>query len=291
MKAVRQLALVVLVALASVSVARAQVAGRDLGIAAETRPSRDVTLSFVVSGQVASVDVKDGDVVEANQVLVRLDDRAETVRLAQLKAQADNQIQIAAARAQRDQAKVDLEQVKEMAAQGAATKLEIQHAELEVTIAELKVELAAFTAQQDALKYQELSAQLERMRLVSPVAGRIERVHVTPGQSVDGLQEVVRLVRTDPLWVEVDVPVDQAVAIQPGEQAEVTFQTARGGSARGVVTYKAATAVGAIPPTLMVRVELSNASGRPAGEPVRVRFEPAAPVAQADEPAPGDQNP
>ena len=81
---------------------------RAEGIEAVTRPSADVLLSFVIPGQVKSVDVKAGDVVEAGQVLVRLDDAAERAQLEQLKAQAEDETRIEAAEAQLAQRNLDL---------------------------------------------------------------------------------------------------------------------------------------------------------------------------------------
>ena len=61
-------------------------------IAAITRPSEDVTLSFVMPGRIAKVLVKEGDEVKAGQLLVQQDDAAELVQLEQLKAEAEDTV-------------------------------------------------------------------------------------------------------------------------------------------------------------------------------------------------------
>ena len=61
------------------------------GIEAITRPSEDVTLSFVTAGRIARVLVKDGDAVKAGQLLVGLDDEAERVQVEQLEISAKYQ--------------------------------------------------------------------------------------------------------------------------------------------------------------------------------------------------------
>ena len=73
---------------------QAAVAG---GIRAVTRPSADIMLSFVQPGRIVFLPLKEGDAVKADQILVRQDDAAEQIQLAQLKAQAEDTTQIQAA--------------------------------------------------------------------------------------------------------------------------------------------------------------------------------------------------
>ena len=110
-------------------------AGVSTGVRAITRPSADITLSFVQPGRIAGVAFKEGDIVKAGDVLVRQDDAAEQVQLAQLKAQSEDTTQMRASEASLAQKKVDLEKLQKAAASNAATFLEVEHAKLDVTIA------------------------------------------------------------------------------------------------------------------------------------------------------------
>jgi multidrug efflux pump subunit AcrA (membrane-fusion protein) len=102
--------------------------GVGTGIRAITRPSADITLSFVQPGRIAGVPFKEGDLVKAGEMLVRQDDAAEQVQLAQLKAQSENTTQMRASEASLEQKKVDLEKLQKAAASNAATFLEVEHA-------------------------------------------------------------------------------------------------------------------------------------------------------------------
>ena len=50
-----------------------------------TAPSADINLSFVLAGRVADVRVQEGQQVEKDQLLVRLDDGPERIQSQQLK--------------------------------------------------------------------------------------------------------------------------------------------------------------------------------------------------------------
>lgn len=243
------------------------------GVRAITRPSADITLSFVQPGRIAKVCGKEGDLVKAKQMLVQQDDAAEQVLLAQLQAQAEDTTQIRASEASLAQKKVDLQKIEKAAAGNAATALEVEHARLDVTIAELSLELAKFEHAQAGRKYQEQKVRVEHMQLASPIDGRIEDIKVEVGESINGTTEAIRVVQTDPLWIDAPVPLAQAIALQAGKVARVQFGPAEKPTSteQGRIIFVAAVA-DAASGTLRVRVEVPNKAGRPAGEHVLIVF-------------------
>ena len=240
------------------------------GHAAFAAPSGDVKLSFVGGGRVAKVLVKEGERVRAGQTLVELDDRAERVRVAKLKALADDDTAVRANDARVRQASVDLKRKEGAFRDGAATELEVEHARLEETIAKLTLELARVKQQQARREYEESAIQLERMKLTSPIDGLVEKVHLSAGESADPRAEAVRVVKIDPLWIDARVPIAQARPIRPGQTVRVVF-AGRAEPVAGKVIHKAAVGDTA-GNTLMVRVEVPNPSSAPAGEHVTVYF-------------------
>ena len=244
----------------------------DAGIRAITRPSADITLSFVQPGRVAKVHLKEGDVVSAGQVLARQDDAVERAQLAQFKAQSENTTQIQASEASLAQKKVDLEKVEIAADRNAATPLEVQHAELDVKIAELSTELARFEHEQAGRKYEEQRLRVDHMQIKSPIDGYVEAIHVEVGESVNALAEVVQIVQTDPLWIDVPVPLARAVELTRGMPGRVTFPGPGNSGVEGRITFVGAVA-DAASGTLKVRVEVANPGKRPAGEHVTVAFQ------------------
>jgi RND family efflux transporter MFP subunit len=245
------------------------------GVEAVTRPSADITLKFTQPGLLAEVKVKDGDRVSADDVLARLDDEVERLQVAKLKAAAEDRVHVDAAEAQVAQRKADLKKLEWAGQEGAATQWEIDHARLDVVIGELSVRKAEFDLKQAELDWRLAEATLKRMKLSTPVDGIVHRVFFEEGEAVQALEEVIRVVAIDPLWVDVPVPLPVARGLKLGDPATVAFPDPRGEAVAGKVIHVSVVADAAAN-TLTVRVEVPNASSRPAGERVRVGFGRAA---------------
>jgi len=254
-----------------VALSTLQAASSDVGIRAITNPSADITLSYVQPGRVARVYFKEGEWVKAGQVLIQQDDAVEQIQLAQLEAASEDTTQIQASEASLAQKRVDLKKLEKAAASNAATELEVEYAKLSVKMAELSLQLAEFEHEQAKRKYNELKVQIEKMSLKSPIDGRIEKIHVETGESINALADVVRVVRIDPLWIDVPVPLVKATALSYGKTARVRFPKPNMVSIEGRIIYIAAVA-DAASSTLRVRIEVPNKSNRPAGEHVEIIF-------------------
>lgn len=241
------------------------------GIPAITNPSADITLSFLLPGRVEKILIHEGDLVQAGQPLIQLDNQADLLQLAQLEAQAKNTAQVRATEASLAQKQVDLKRLEWAAQRGSATDLEVEHARLEVKIAELSVELAQFEHEQAKRKAQEAKIRLQNMQLNSPIAGSIELLQTEVGESVNALDTVTRIVCIDPLWVDVPVPIAQAISLQKGQPASVHFSAPQVQQMEGKIVF-VAKAADAASDTLLVRLEIANPSGRPCGEHVNVVF-------------------
>lgn len=242
-------------------------------VRAITKPSGDRTLSFVLAGRLAKVPFKDGDVLQAEQIVAYLDDRAERARLAQTQAKSDDLTQIKASEASLAQKKVDLKKLTKAAQMLAATELEVEHARLDVRIAELSLDLARFEHDQALRQLHESQIRIDQMRLRTPISGIVAQLHVEEGESVNGLEEVMRVVQTDPLWVDASIPITQAALIKLGAQLDVTFYPPDPNTVRGRVIYVSPVA-DAGSNTRTVRLEIPNPGKRPAGEHVQVQSTP-----------------
>jgi RND family efflux transporter MFP subunit len=241
-------------------------------IQAVTAPSADIALSFVVSGKVSEILVKEGDTVEKGELLASLDNEPEKIQVEQLKVQATDTTRILSAKAELAQKKVDLKKLEGAQAKGAASQWEVEHMRLNVRIAELSLQAATIEQAQNRREYHKALRQLERMRLVSPIAGRVEKVSVETGEAVERLGPVIHLVKIDPLWIDVPVPLAQAERLAAGQSVSVSFPDhSSGASANGRITHISAVA-DAASDTLRVRIEVPNARGRPAGERITVGF-------------------
>ena len=239
-----------------------------------TAPNADVTLSFVVPGRVSDVLVKEGDTIEKDQLLVNLYDEPERIQSEQLKMLSEDRTKIYAAKAELAQKKVDLKKVKLAQAKGAASDWEVEHLKLNVRIAELSLKSAVLEQEQYRRRYDHAQSQLEQMRLVAPIAGRIEDISVEVGESIGSLGPVIRIVQNDPLWIDVPVPMNQAGELEAGQKVWIRFPgSAHEASPNGQI-INIATVADAASDTLRVRIEVPNPQKRPAGERVGVSFSP-----------------
>jgi RND family efflux transporter MFP subunit len=247
------------------------IADTDDGIEAVSYPSADVILSFVQPGRVAEVIPAEGDAVTKDQILVRLDDSVERVRLDMLRAQSEVKSQIDASRATLEQRQLDLEKLKWAFERGASTDQEVAHASLDVRIAKLGLDIAEFEHKQSGRDYKAEKIRVDGMTMKSPIDGIVERIEVETGESVNSLQPVTRIVRIDPLWADVHVALQQAIEMKRDDEVQVIFPDAPDDPVTGRVAYVASVA-DAGSSTLRIRIEVPNENKRPAGQHIRVNL-------------------
>ena len=240
------------------------------GVQAITAPSADITLSFVVPGRLAEVSVKEGDFVPKGKVLACLDDQPERIQAQQFKVQAGDKTKIQSAEAELAQKKLDLKKVESAKAKGAASDWEMEHLVVGVRIADLSLKAAILENEQYQHRYAQAMSQLERMRLVSPIVGRVEKVSVENGEAVNALGPVIQLVKIDPLWIDVPVPLAQAKKLAVGQNVRVQYPDAEAGATPSGRIIHIAAVADAASDTLGIRIEVPNPHNRPAGERVTV---------------------
>jgi len=150
-----------------------------------------------------------------------------------------------------DQKRVDLKRLEGAAKRGAATDLEVEHARLEVKIAEIRV---------------------DNMKLRSPIDGFVEKIDAEVGESVQALQDVIRVVKIDPLWIDVHIPQSELSMVDVNDTVQVRFPEPRSWNTSAKVIF-VAHAADAASDTRRIRVELANKGGRPSGEHVLVSLD------------------
>ena len=222
---------------------------------------RQVELAFNASGRIASVLVREGERVKADQSLALLDTERLSLTLAQAEAQANAQHQvlarllagsrpeeIAQARAQRDAARVavaeavafyqrqvDLVTRHFVSQQQADTaRFALDKAQEQLKAAEQALHLTELGPRQEdiagaraTLAAQEaavagLRRDLREGELVAPAAGVIEQRILQPGDMASPAKPVFTLALTDPLWVRVWLPETHLARIPVGAAASIS---------------------------------------------------------------------
>ena len=179
----------------------------------QSEPDRATNVQAEVGGQVVSVSVARGDLVDAGQELGRID--AETIE-AQL-LQAETQL---------EQANRDLNNAISLQERGVATEDRVSSARAAKAAAD-----AAVTAAKE---------QLENTIIRAPFAGRLNDMTLNAGEFVDAGSVVAEVIDNDPLTVVIQVPQQALSRIEAGQTADVQFIT--GEQRQGVITFVGANA-------------------------------------------------
>jgi len=237
-----------------------------------SQPSADVALSFVRPGKIVNITVKDGDKVKKGQLLAQIDSELEVSKIAQLKAELKNDVKQRAEKAKIEQKTKDLESLVKAVQDGAGTQKEVDTAKLEILQLKFNLETLAFEKLQVEKKIVEQEIFKNQSNLISPINGRIEKVDIEVGESVERLKEVFRIVRIDPLWVDVNIPIANTVGLKEGSKLFVKFRDGLGktvATKEALIIFRSAVADPGSE-TLNFRLEVKNSEMRLAGERVMV---------------------
>lgn len=172
----------------------------DLVLTAEgqSTPDRATSIQAKTSGQVQSVSVKRGDLVETDQEIGRLD--SETLEAQLLQAQT-----------QLEQAASDFDRTQSLKISGSATENSVLQARATRAAAQ-----AAVTAAQE---------QLDNAIIRAPFAGRLNDMTLDEGEFVNVGDMVAEVLDNDPLTIVVQVPQQALSRLKIGQVASVSFIT------------------------------------------------------------------
>jgi membrane fusion protein (multidrug efflux system) len=147
------------------------------------------------AGRVTHLLFREGQYVAAGTPLVRIDD-------ALLKAQAKR------AEADRDLAKQQLDRVRKLRADNAASPADLERVEAAARVAEAALDV--------------LLLQIERTTVRAPFAGMIGQRLVSTGDYVTTSTPLLSLQTTNPQRAVIEVPERYAVQLKPGQTVEFT---------------------------------------------------------------------
>jgi membrane fusion protein (multidrug efflux system) len=191
-------------------VAKQETWPQTLGAIGSVTAVQGVTVSADSPGIVEAITFDSGRAVQAGEVLVRLDTSQERA-------------QLAAAEAQRDLTKLNLDRVRGLTDQGIVAAAEGDRVAAEHKQAEARVG--------------EIRATIERKAIRAPFAGILGIRQVNLGQYLKAGDPVVPLQSLDPIYVDFAVPQQQATGLTVGEEVVVTAEGMKG-RVVGTITAK-----------------------------------------------------
>ena len=215
------------------AVAREEPWATTLSAIGTVKAVRGVVLSADLPGVVEELAFDSGRFVREGEVLVRLDARQERA-------------QLAAAEAQRDLAKVNLDRVVGLVGQGILAQAELDRASAEHKQAEARVG--------------EIRATIERKQIRAPFAGVLGIRQVDLGQYLKAGDPIVPLQSLDPIYVNFSVPQQQVAEVQVGREVSVTAAGSGTGASVGRITALDSV-VDAATRNVQVQATLANPQG------------------------------
>jgi membrane fusion protein, multidrug efflux system len=193
-----------------------------------------VTVSADLPGIVERIAFESGRTVRAGEVLVRLDTSQEHA-------------QLAAADAQRDLARLNLERMRGLLKKGVTSPAEHDR--------------AAAESRQGEAGVGEIHAMIARKTIRAPFSGVLGIRQVNLGQYLAGGDPVVSLQSLQPIYVQFAVPQQEVGRLRPGAEVRVTAEGLAGAPAAGKITAIDAI-VDEATRNVQVQASFDNADGR-----------------------------
>jgi RND family efflux transporter MFP subunit len=164
----------------------------------------EATLASERSGVLATVNVTEGDLVRAGQVVATL--RDEKVRTAYIIAEieASNDVQIRFSRKLNELSRVEYMQVAQInhRVPGTVPDIEVRKLRMAAEKALLQIEQARHDFAVAGLKFEESSEVLKSFQIVAPFDGFVTRVIKQTGEAVHESEPILELVSTQQMRVE-----------------------------------------------------------------------------------------
>ena len=153
-----------------------------------------VLVSTEVAGKVDDLHFESGESVESGQLLVELDTSTE-------------EAQLAAAQAEAELARINLERAKKLRQSNTVAEAELDSAEAAFLAAEAQVE--------------NLEAMIAKKRISAPFSGRLGIRQVNLGQFINNGDPIVSLQSLDPIFVDFAFPQKWVSLVATGMAVEV----------------------------------------------------------------------
>lgn len=220
----------------------------------------DIKTKF--AGRVVRLLKEEGEPVRAGEVIALMEET--DARLALEQARANLHVAAAAlerARVAEQHARTELQRAGNLRKSGGITDRDYDAAETAASDAAAQVRLGEAQVEQAQRAVAIAERHLEDCRLASPVAGEIERKYLTPGNYVDGMTLVYRVVDNRRLELEAYVASSEIARVKPGQKIRFRVQAFPGEDFEARIRALSA-AVQASSRTLLLRAEVLNPARR-----------------------------
>lgn len=184
---------------------------RSLPVSGTLRAVHSALVKARVSGELQELTLREGDTVQAGQVIARIDPAEYTARLRQARLQAD------AAKAQLDINQRQYDNNAALVQQGF-----ISSTALDASLAQLNAARASYQAALAAADVAQKSADDTVLR--APMGGQIAQRLVQPGERVSIDARIVEIVDLSRMEIEAAISAADSVSVRVGQQARLLVE-------------------------------------------------------------------
>lgn len=206
------------------------------------QPEIEVKISSMVSGEIISLPVKEGQVVKKGDLLVKINPDLYTSSLNRtIAGLSGSKAGLTQADAQFNEAKSSYDRNKTLFQKGIISKSDWDKAIATYEVAKATKQSAYFNVQSASASVSEAKDNLGRTIIYAPADGTISMLNVELGERVLGTQqmtgtELLRVANLNNMEVEVDVNENDIVKIKVGDEAKVEVDAYLKKKFKGVVT-------------------------------------------------------
>ena len=226
-----------------------------------TEPYRTIQVATTEMGILRERLVREGDIVELNQPLAKLDDELANASLEIAKQNVVCRGALNSAEAELRLQSSRVEKLHALLNDGNAHPEEFERAVMEKDVAAARVLTAQETLIVRKLELERIRLELDRRTIRSPLRGVVTKVHREVGEFVAPNDPVVMtVVQLDPLLATFSLPPAQAQQLRPGRSVPVQFASSET-PIEGEVEL-IAPVTDARSGTIRVKVKIPNAQGQ-----------------------------
>jgi HlyD family secretion protein len=238
------------------------------------QPETEIVISSEVPGEIVEIGVRDGDLVERGDLLVRVNpDTLEAQAKQQEASLMSTRASAAQRRAEMLQAELDLKRIEELSGKGFSTRDELDQMRTRLEVAKSAHEAALFQIQRQEMQLKEANDQLSKASIYSPITGTVFGLKAEIGDRVVGTgqfagTEIMRVANLDNMEVQVDVSESDIINVAIGDVASIEVDALPDTKVSGRVTEIANSADTSDSrsqeqlTTFQVRIKLDEATAR-----------------------------
>lgn len=205
------------------------------------QPETEVKISSEASGEIMFLGVKDGEEVNANQLLVRIQPDIIATQVEQFESSTEAaKVAIDAVKAEKERAKADLERITKLFQKEFASREELDRAKATFETAESRYQSTLSDYQRALSALKQIKAQASRTTIFSPIGGTVTSLSVEQGEKVVGTAqmqgtEMMRIADLTVMNALVDVDENDIVFVKVGDTATINIDALPNEAIKGTV--------------------------------------------------------